>query len=146
MDITPTSASTMGPPTLNCPPTDRNGASPFQSQSQSQSQANGDAGNTSPNGSSAPAVGAAAAAQQPKVVQTAFIHKLYKCVCPTTMRRIRLLIRVQHARGPEHPTSHFLGEHQRELRHVALERVLQSLVVRTSGALGPCNLSQSNRP
>lgn len=39
-----------------------------------------------PNGSEAgnainppnPAVGAAAAAQQPKVVQTAFIHKLYK--------------------------------------------------------------------
>ncbi|KAL9096751.1 MAG: hypothetical protein Q9165_001239 [Trypethelium subeluteriae] len=30
------------------------------------------------NGSSAPAVGAAAVAQQPKVVQTAFIHKLYK--------------------------------------------------------------------
>ena len=37
-----------------------------------------EAGNTSnpPN----PAVGAAAAAQQPKVVQTAFIHKLYKYV------------------------------------------------------------------
>ena len=28
----------------------------------------------------APAIGAAAAAQQPKVVQTAFIHKLYKYV------------------------------------------------------------------
>jgi hypothetical protein len=27
-----------------------------------------------------PAIGAAAAAQQPKVVQTAFIHKLYKYV------------------------------------------------------------------
>ena len=31
-------------------------------------------------GSSANATGAAAAVQQPKVVQTAFIHKLYKCV------------------------------------------------------------------
>lgn len=41
--------------------------------------ANGSEGNTSnPN----PAVGAAAAAQQPKVVQTAFIHKLYKCASP----------------------------------------------------------------
>ncbi|KAI0572680.1 HSF1 Heat shock transcription factor [Pyrenophora tritici-repentis] len=69
MDITPTSASTMGPPT------DRNGASAFQSHSQR--EANGDSGNTSPNGNAAPAVGAAAAAQQPKVVQTAFIHKLY---------------------------------------------------------------------
>jgi hypothetical protein len=42
---------------------------------------NGDMEHTSPNGnSSAPAVGAAAAAASngPKVVQTAFIHKLYK--------------------------------------------------------------------
>jgi hypothetical protein len=31
-----------------------------------------------------PAVGAAAAAQQPKVVQTAFIHKLYKSVYTCT--------------------------------------------------------------
>ncbi|CAA9966535.1 hypothetical protein PTNB73_07925 [Pyrenophora teres f. teres] len=69
MDITPTSASTMGPPT------DRNGSSAFQSHSQR--EGNGDSGNTSPNGNAAPAVGAAAAAQQPKVVQTAFIHKLY---------------------------------------------------------------------
>lgn len=46
-----------------------------------------------PNGSTEPsnshnngpsqAIGAAAAAQQPKVVQTAFIHKLYKYVCRT---------------------------------------------------------------
>ncbi|CAG5144119.1 uncharacterized protein ALTATR162_LOCUS1483 [Alternaria atra] len=68
MDITPAS-STMGPPS------DRNGTSSFQSQSQR--EGNGDSGNTSPNGNAAPAVGAAAAAQQPKVVQTAFIHKLY---------------------------------------------------------------------
>ncbi|CAN9103750.1 unnamed protein product [Alternaria alternata] len=68
MDITPTS-STMGPPS------DRNGTSSFQSQSQR--EGNGDSGNTSPNGNQVPAVGAAAAAQQPKVVQTAFIHKLY---------------------------------------------------------------------
>ncbi|KNG49518.1 flocculation suppression protein [Stemphylium lycopersici] len=83
MDITPTTTttttSTMGPPTINCPPADRNGAGPFQAQSHAQSQREGntDSGNTSPNGNNAPAVGAAAAAQQPKVVQTAFIHKLY---------------------------------------------------------------------
>jgi hypothetical protein len=71
MDITPSSTSSMGPPTINCPPADR-GSAPEQG------RANGDMGNTSPNGSSAPAVGAAAAANQPKVVQTAFIHKLYK--------------------------------------------------------------------
>jgi hypothetical protein len=70
MDITPTS---MGPPTLNTPTTERN----IQLE---QGRANGDAGNTSPNGNATPAVGAAAAANQPKVVQTAFIHKLYKCV------------------------------------------------------------------
>lgn len=80
----------MGPPAINCPPTtDRNGTGPFhaqaQAQSQSQREGNTDSGNTSPNGNSAPAVGAAAAAQQPKVVQTAFIHKLYKCVCPTKL-------------------------------------------------------------
>ncbi|KAH8732396.1 HSF-type DNA-binding-domain-containing protein [Phaeosphaeriaceae sp. PMI808] len=71
MDITPTSTSSMGPPTLNCSSAERNNAL------QDQVRTNGDSGNTSPNGSSAPAVGAAAAAQQPKVVQTAFIHKLY---------------------------------------------------------------------
>ncbi|KAF1842398.1 uncharacterized protein K460DRAFT_409815 [Cucurbitaria berberidis CBS 394.84] len=76
MDITPASASTMGPPTLNGSTFERNGTAQSQTQSQSQST-NGDLGDTSPNGSSAPAVGAAAAAQQPKVVQTAFIHKLY---------------------------------------------------------------------
>jgi hypothetical protein len=65
MDITPSSTSSMGPPTINCPATD-------------QGRANSEMGNTSPNGSSATPVGAAAAANQPKVVQTAFIHKLYK--------------------------------------------------------------------
>jgi hypothetical protein len=63
MDITPTSTSSMGPPSVE--------------RTTANDRANGDSGNTSPNGSSAPAVGAAAAAQQPKVVQTAFIHKLY---------------------------------------------------------------------
>lgn len=38
-----------------------------------------DVGNNSLNAPN-PAIGAAAAAQQPKVVQTAFIHKLYKYV------------------------------------------------------------------
>jgi hypothetical protein len=84
MDVTPSTTSSMGPPAINCPPastTDRNAPGPFQSQPQAQSQAQRegatDSGNTSPNGNAAPAVGAAAAAQQPKVVQTAFIHKLY---------------------------------------------------------------------
>ncbi|KAH9871804.1 hypothetical protein J1614_006061 [Plenodomus biglobosus] len=85
MDITPSPASTMGPPTLNGAGAEHNnGTSPAQTPSQAQAQAqshsqpaNGDAGQTSPNGSAAPTVGAAAAASQPKVIQTAFIHKLY---------------------------------------------------------------------
>lgn len=68
----------MGPPTLNGASAERSGTI------HEQGRTNGDTGNTSPNGSSATAVGAAAAAQQPKVVQTAFIHKLYKCVEPPT--------------------------------------------------------------
>ncbi|EMD60941.1 hypothetical protein GGP41_009884 [Bipolaris sorokiniana] len=80
MDVTPSTSSAMGPPAINGPPaTDRTPQGPFQSQAQSHAQREGatDSGNTSPNGNAAPAVGAAAAAQQPKVVQTAFIHKLY---------------------------------------------------------------------
>jgi hypothetical protein len=93
MDMTPSSTSTMGPPTLNCPPHERNGTSPSYSHahSQNQNQSNGDSGNTSPNGHGAPAVGAAAAAQQPKVVQTAFIHKLYKWVCCAVLYGMRPL-------------------------------------------------------
>lgn len=69
MDITP---SPMGPPMLNAPVGDRNMASQEQ-------HANGDADGKMANGTgNSTLVGAAAATQQPKVVQTAFIHKLYK--------------------------------------------------------------------
>lgn len=73
MEITPPSSGvTGGAPVHSSPDGDRSGAM----------NTNGsEAGNTSnpPN----PAVGAAAAVQQPKVVQTAFIHKLYKYAsCP----------------------------------------------------------------
>ena len=72
MDIAPSTLPTMGPPMLSAPVGDRNTSSQEQ-------HANGDAEGRMMNGTgiSAP-VGAAAAAQQPKVVQTAFIHKLYK--------------------------------------------------------------------
>lgn len=39
--------------------------------------------NPNPNPNGEQAIGAAAAAQQPKVVQTAFIHKLYKYLHPS---------------------------------------------------------------
>ena len=69
MDITPATAS-MGPPALSSPAGERNGNT---------QTSNGDS-DSATNGTAGPAVGAAAAAQQPKVVQTAFIHKLYKYV------------------------------------------------------------------
>ena len=73
MELTPShnSSSSMGPPVLSSPNGDR------------LTVENGNGGaseHLTTNGSSAPAVGAAAVAQQPKVVQTAFIHKLYKLV------------------------------------------------------------------
>ncbi|KAF2198930.1 hypothetical protein GQ43DRAFT_137583 [Delitschia confertaspora ATCC 74209] len=67
MDITPSPAPSMGPPALNSPVGDRNGTN---------QTSNGDSDGNS-NGTAGQVVGAAAAAQQPKVVQTAFIHKLY---------------------------------------------------------------------
>lgn len=74
MEITPPSSVSAGGALVHSSPNgDRSGAI----------NTNGsEVGNTSnpPN----QAVGAAAAAQQPKVVQTAFIHKLYKCAsCPS---------------------------------------------------------------
>lgn len=66
MDVSQPQASPMGPPTSS-PGGDRSGEQQ-QGQHDQQSTSNG----------SAPPTGAAAAAQQPKIVQTAFIHKLYK--------------------------------------------------------------------
>lgn len=66
MEITPPSSAAGGIPIHSSPESDRTGAN-----------SNGaEVGLTSNPQNSA--VGAAAAAQQPKVVQTAFIHKLYK--------------------------------------------------------------------
>lgn len=50
-------------------------------------------------------------------------------------------MRAQHARRPKYPTPHLVVQHQRELRHVALERILKSPVVRASGAMAMFNLS-----
>lgn len=70
MDISSNGPSTMGPPPQSQPAAERTTQSNHAS-------AEPDAPATS-NGAATAPVGAAAAAQQPKVVQTAFIHKLYK--------------------------------------------------------------------
>ncbi|EON65377.1 hypothetical protein W97_04615 [Coniosporium apollinis CBS 100218] len=67
MDVTPSGSTVMGPPLLSSPGADRNGGAHIPG-CESEPVTNGNGG---------PAIGAAAAAQQPKVVQTAFIHKLY---------------------------------------------------------------------
>ena len=60
-DVSPPTTTSMGPPN---------------------NIAGGSSGDSSNNGTSAPSVGNAASQAQPKVVQTAFIHKLYKYVTP----------------------------------------------------------------
>jgi hypothetical protein len=69
MDVSQPQVAPMGPP-QSSPNGERQSE---QNQSEHQGQ-NGQ------NGASGQLIGAAAAAQQPKVVQTAFIHKLYKSV------------------------------------------------------------------
>ena len=69
MDVTQGHASSMGPPILNSPNGDRTNEPSQHGHGEQQQSTIG--------GVNQP-VGAAAAAQQPKVVQTAFIHKLYK--------------------------------------------------------------------
>src|ERR1700712_2205738 len=70
MEIVPTNTSSMPPPAISSPALERH----------TNIKQNGDLdNNTDSNGHvGSGAVGAAAAAQQPKIVQTAFIHKLYK--------------------------------------------------------------------
>jgi hypothetical protein len=70
MDLSSNASSSMGPPPQSQPASERVISS-------NHTAGESDAMFTS-NGTTAAPVGAAAAAQQPKVVQTAFIHKLYK--------------------------------------------------------------------
>ena len=80
MDVTPPTSATMGPPVHSSPEMDLS------------SHTNGTFGDVTPgqNGISTNGLSAAAAtsSQQPKVVQTAFIHKLYKLVMMITPLKI----------------------------------------------------------
>lgn len=77
MDVSQPPTGSMGPPATSSPPhaersgEQSHGAQNEQNHGQNQRQSSVNGGGSQP-------VGAAAAAQQPKVVQTAFIHKLYK--------------------------------------------------------------------
>jgi len=73
MDVTSPTIAPMGPPARSSPESEANGAHDHSSIIDDSSHASGMLG---PNA----AVAAQAGAQQPKVVQTAFIHKLYKYV------------------------------------------------------------------
>ncbi|KAL1636461.1 Flocculation suppression protein [Neofusicoccum ribis] len=96
MDVTPSNTTSAAPPSQPSPALDRNGGNQSEPENASStnnqqgssannaapsnassSGANNTNGNGSTNTSNGPGLGAAAAAQQPKVVQTAFIHKLY---------------------------------------------------------------------
>lgn len=71
MDVSPPASAAMGPPSQSSPEIDQGPMSHTNGNNA------GDMGG-SQNASSSQPTGAAAAAQQPKVVQTAFIHKLYR--------------------------------------------------------------------
>ncbi|KAK7703986.1 Flocculation suppression protein [Botryosphaeria dothidea] len=106
MDVTPSNTTSTAPASQPSPALDRNGGN--QSEPENNNQSNNQQQNTtasapmsnasssaannattngssSSNNSNGPGIGAAAAAQQPKVVQTAFIHKLYKYVNQTPL-------------------------------------------------------------
>ncbi|WEW59394.1 Flocculation suppression protein [Emydomyces testavorans] len=70
MDVSPPASAAMGPPSQSSPEVEQGPTS----------HTNGNTGESgaSQNTAAGQPTGAAAAAQQPKVVQTAFIHKLYR--------------------------------------------------------------------
>ncbi len=76
MDISPSTAAAMGPPSLSSPDAEPVGRSTSVGAGATEM---GNSNHTGVGGGLG-AAAAAAAAQQPKVVQTAFIHKLYKYV------------------------------------------------------------------
>lgn len=90
------------------------------------STANGTGGGQVP-----PSAAAAATGAQPKVVQTAFIHKLYKydprcsLTCGFETDPVS-----QYVGGQEYSKSHLLDKLQRELCDVAFAGLFESFIVR----------------
>lgn len=77
MDVSHPTTGLMAPPALSTPPHAERQNEHAQAAYNEHQHGQNAQQHSSMNGGSQP-VGAAAAAQQPKVVQTAFIHKLYK--------------------------------------------------------------------
>jgi len=73
MEVTPPSSAMMAPPARTSPDNETNGV-----HDQQVGMGMGEQPNTGSLAGPNAAAAAAAGAQQPKVVQTAFIHKLYK--------------------------------------------------------------------
>lgn len=78
MDTTASALATMGPPTLSSPEVEQIGGVVSGATGAGEPMNSGQPGP----GAALGAAAAVAAAAQPKVVQTAFIHKLYKYVSP----------------------------------------------------------------
>ena len=82
MDVT-TPTSAMGPPMNSSPEMEHDGTNHTPSQGEMSHITNGVSGGSL-------SAAAAASSQQPKVVQTAFIHKLYKYDFPTCCTKLLL--------------------------------------------------------
>ena len=122
MDITPTAATSMGPPVNSSPEIDphhplTNGGTGELAGAQGAAHGN------------ALTAAAATSSQQPKMVNTAFIHKLYKYILPEHRTRPTLTMG-QHAGGPDNTGAHSLVGGWRGLPHVPLGRVCESACVR----------------
>ena len=92
MEVTPTPSTSMGPPMNSSPEVDShplaNGGTAEFISGQVAAQGN------------ALTAAAATSSQQPKMVNTAFIHKLYKYVFSECRGLTWILTSYQHARGP----------------------------------------------
>ena len=111
MDVTPPASAMMAPPARTSPDMEANGVHDLMGDQPSSGSLAG------PNAAAA----AAAGAQQPKVVQTAFIHKLYKYASIQTLPTELLLMVLQYVRRSEHTASDILVEFRREFCHVSFQ-------------------------
>ena len=152
MDSTPSASAAA---TSAAPPPVHSSSDPDRPGATTTTSANGsaDVANMNNHAPSNQAIGAAAAAQQPKVVQTAFIHKLYKSVPPLVQiftplslslslslslavslsllcADDQLLTIQKYARRSHNPTFDLVVQHERQFRHVSHLRILQSPRVR----------------